>query len=132
MAKTSTFARSSLFNKIASTISRRLTTAPPPTLFINGKADASTQAAGGKILYHPKTKLAIAGYHDRDEDYPLHGELISTSLYEDVATEKWIAHEFQHNAKLTQTEAADLSAHLPLTSVISPYLQFATQKPASP
>ena len=96
------------------------------TLFINGKKDSSTDEVGGAIIYPENPKLSVAGYRDQDENYPLCGELVSATIYQDVATEEGIAHEFSHNAKLIDTTPKDLAAARPLESVILPYLQFAT------
>lgn len=96
------------------------------TLFINGKKDASTDLAGGAIVYPPNPRLTIAGYLDENENHPLSGELVSATLYEDVATEEGIAHEFEHNAQLIETTPDDPEARLPFEFVVSPYLQFTT------
>ena len=96
------------------------------SLFINGKKDATTDAVGGAIVYPENPKLFVAGYRDQDENYPLCGELVSATIYQDVASEEGIAHEFSHNAKLIDTTPKDLTAARPLESVVLPYLQFAT------
>lgn len=97
------------------------------TLYLNGKKENSTDVVGGPIIYPEKPNLAVAGYADQDENYPLSGELISATVYEDVATEEGIAHEFSHNAKLIEAEPQDIASSLPLTSIVSPYLQYPTQ-----
>lgn len=97
------------------------------TLFINGKKDTSSEVPGGAIVYPENPRLFVAGYFDRDENYPLSGELVSATVYEDVATADGIAHEFSHNAKLIQTTPKDIAADLPLKWVVSPYLQFPTK-----
>lgn len=96
------------------------------TLFVNGKKDTSTDAVGGPIVYPEPPRLVVAGYADKDENYPFCGELISASVYQDVATAEGIAHEFEHNAELVETTPLDLTSALPLESVVQPYLQFAT------
>ncbi|MDB4544782.1 metallophosphoesterase [Akkermansiaceae bacterium] len=95
-------------------------------LFINGKKDNSTTLPGGAILYPAKPRVTVAGYLDSDESHPFLGEIISAQVFEDVATEKWLSQEFLHNADFVNQKPQDVSAHQPLLSVVSPYLQFAT------
>ena len=98
------------------------------SLFVNGQKDNSTTVPGGAIVYPKDPRLTVAGYLDKDESHPFVGEIISAQVFEDVATEKWLAREFQHNAQLVKQTPQDISAHQPLTSVVSPYLQFATKE----
>jgi hypothetical protein len=95
-------------------------------LYVNGKKDSATTEVGGKIIYPEKPRVSVAGYFDKDENYPLMGELISAQIYRDVASAKGIAHQFEHNAELTKVTPVDLSMHQPLEPVIAPYLQFTT------
>ncbi|BDS07078.1 hypothetical protein NT6N_21180 [Oceaniferula spumae] len=95
-------------------------------LYVNGKLENQTENVGGKILYEKNTHLSVAGYRDRNEDFPHRGQLISVQVYEDVAKEAWIKKEFEHNAEITQLKPTDSSKFEPLASVIEPYLQYGT------
>jgi predicted phosphodiesterase len=96
-------------------------------IYVNGKRETSADEVGGKIVYEEGTQFAVAGYRDRNEDYPHIGEIVSAQVYDVVAKEKWIAQEFAHNADLTKEAPFDIDAHKPFELVISPYLQFGTR-----
>ena len=95
-------------------------------LYINGKREAASKDVGGKILYDKATRLALAGYRDRDENFPHRGELISVHVYDIAAKEKWVTEEFVHNAHLVNEEPSDPAQFEPLKHVVKPYLQFGT------
>ena len=96
-------------------------------LYVNGKQESVIEQVGGKILYEGGTVLAVAGYRDRNEDYPHVGEIVSVQVYDVAAKPAWVQQEFEHNAHLTHEEPFDMEAHRPFELWVSPYLQFGTQ-----
>ncbi len=96
-------------------------------IYVNGQRENSTDLVGGAIVYEPGTQFAVAGYRDRNEDYPHVGEIVSVQVYDVVAKQAWVKQEFAHNAELTKAEPFDIEAHKPFELLVAPYLQFGTQ-----
>ncbi len=96
-------------------------------IYVNGKREQATDAVGGGIVYEKGTQFAVAGYRDRNEDYPHIGEVVSVQVYDVTAKAKWVEQEFAHNAALANEKPFDLEAHKPFELLISPYLQFGTR-----
>ena len=95
-------------------------------LWVNGKLDSESSSQRGSVLYPTDGALAIGSYLDSNENFPHYGRLGAVAIYDVVAKEKWIAHDFEHQANWAALEPSrDLS--LEFKFLVKPYLQFCTQ-----
>ena len=94
-------------------------------LYVNGVLDATSKAQSGKIYYPKQAKLAVGGYVDQNENFPLAGTLREAYVYDIVATAKGVAHRFEHGEKLAATPAK-VQVKVPFEFEAKPFLQMAT------
>jgi hypothetical protein len=94
-------------------------------LYVNGQQDAVSDEQSGEI-YPPRTAPYIIGaVADRDEQHFHRGLIRDVSVYDLVATQKWVDHEFEHGSELVALAPAPPTEEL--TFVVPPYLQNVTQ-----
>ena len=85
------------------------------TLYVNGKAVVSSNSQKGKISYPPQAFYEIGAYHDKDENFPLDGEIHEVQLYNRALK----AGEVVGLAKSKKFAVAD-----PYQVATGPYLRF--------
>jgi predicted phosphodiesterase len=95
-------------------------------LYVNGALCASSRDQAGEIVYGARSQFVIGAALDTDEAYFHQGEICDVSVYDVVATEKWVAHDHADVADLLQTPAA-APEEGELRFVVTPYLQYVTQ-----
>ncbi len=66
------------------------------SLYVNGQLQASSKVQSGDILYSPHHTLALAGYKDQNESYPLVGAIHSVTLHADTLSKSSIARSFRN------------------------------------
>ena len=59
-------------------------------LYVNGSLSAQTDVQKGEIVYPPNAYFEIAAYHDKDENFPMNGEVHEIRLYNRVLTPEQI------------------------------------------
>lgn len=95
-------------------------------LYVNGKLDASSQEQSGDVLYPDRAPVIIGGYVDDNESYFHHGRVRDLAVYDIVAKQKWVTHEFEHSNELAAMEPY-IWIDPELRMIVPPYLQFVTQ-----
>lgn len=102
------------------------------SLYVDGKLDAQSTDQSGPVLYPDQpTAMTIGAYRDVDEDSRHHGRICEVVLYQDAATAKWVAGEFEHGRQLTELRivrvelAVDQDVEQKM--LVRPFLQFATK-----
>lgn len=91
-------------------------------LYVNGKADASTDEQSGDVLYADVAPMTIGRYLDDDEDFPMNGAVHEVVWSGSALANDKVAKQFNANAALAKLE--------PIANprfVLGPYLQFATR-----
>lgn len=94
-------------------------------LYVNGQLEGSSRAAAGLIYQSRSAPYVIGASIDRDERTVHRGLIRDVAVYDLAATEKWVAHEFEHANELVDLAPAEAPEEL--TFVVTPYLQFVTQ-----
>ncbi len=94
-------------------------------LYVNGQLDATTDAQQGAILYPEQATFALGAYLDKNERFPHHGRLGPVSIYDVAAKEKWVKHDFEHNAAWSGLPALK-DPSLEFSFLVKPYLQYGT------
>ncbi len=92
-------------------------------LYVNGKLDAESAEQKGAIVYPGAAKLAVGGYVDANENFPMTGSLKEVLIYDLVATAEGVAHDFEHNKVLADQEPAKLAINFEFEA--KPFLQMA-------
>lgn len=94
-------------------------------LWVNGILDGESDAQRGRILYPKQARLALAGYLDDNESFPLVGRLAQVVLYDVAAKPAWVAHDFEHQKDWIALPPM-LDPAKDFEFVVKPYLQFAS------
>ncbi len=94
-------------------------------LWVNGKLDAESVEQRGAILFPDAAKLAVGAYLDDNESFPHFGRIASVVIYDVAARDKWIAHDFEHQASWVVL-APQVDPSLDFEFLVKPYLQFGT------
>ena len=94
-------------------------------LYVNGKLDAESEEQSGPIAYPAKTPVSLGAYHDSNECIGHRGRLRQIAIYPLAAKSKWVEHDFEHLAALTERPADPIYSALQFA--VEPYLQFGTQ-----
>lgn len=94
-------------------------------LYINGKLDAETDQQHGDILYPQQGEFVLGAYKDRNEHTLLRGRVHEVAVYSLAAKAKWVEHDFEHQAALTEHVLQARPGALDW--VVKPFLQYATQ-----
>jgi hypothetical protein len=94
-------------------------------LYVNGKLDGESDGQSGEIYYARTAPYIIGAVADRDEQHFHQGLIRDVAVYDLVATEKWVEHEFEHGSELVAL--APVEAPDELRFVVPPYLQYVTQ-----
>lgn len=100
------------------------------TLYQDGEVVATSKEQSGDILWPDARRIAIGGYRDSDENFPLDGRIINFRLYDTCATEEWVKHDLEHGEEWRRMP---VDAPPPVTAeiVVQPYLQWITQTEAT-
>jgi concanavalin A-like lectin/glucanase superfamily protein len=69
-------------------------------LYVDGKKSASSDAPGGKIIYHDTQVLVAGAFKDRDEDYRLVGSLFEIALFNRALSKGEITKRFRKSKDL--------------------------------
>ncbi|MGE3881235.1 MAG: LamG-like jellyroll fold domain-containing protein [Planctomycetota bacterium] len=95
-------------------------------LYVNGVLDAASEEQSGAVFWPKSAALAVGAYHDRNEHFPHHGRIRDLAVYDLAASDKWVAHEFEHGKELAASPAV---VHYPdeLGFVVAPYQQWVTE-----
>ncbi len=94
-------------------------------IWVNGKLENESDAQSGEILYPHDAVMAIGGYVDKDETFPLAGRLRQVTVYDLAAKPTWIAHDFEHHQEWVSFKPA-IDTSVVLDFLVKPYLQYAT------
>lgn len=94
-------------------------------LYVNGKLDGESDEQSGPIYYSRTAPYIIGAVADRDERHFHQGSIRDVAVYDLVATQKWVDHEFEHGSELVALAARAIPDEL--TFIIKPYLQNVTQ-----
>lgn len=90
-------------------------------LYVNGRKDAESEAQSGPILYPTQaTPIAIGRYQDVNEQNPMQGRIAELKVYNAVAKDPWIAHDYEHRLVVAEAVAPRAGG---LEMMVQPYLQ---------
>ncbi len=94
-------------------------------LWVDGKLDGESKVQRGAVLYPAEARLALGAYLDDNEQFLHHGRIGSVTIYDVAAKQKWIEHDFEHQAAWAAM-APKKDASLDFKFLVKPYLQFGT------
>lgn len=97
-------------------------------LFVNGVLDAESTEQHGKVLYEPKTPIAIGAYMDSSELHPMQGQIRNVYLMDEAIPAGQIMEEFSRNRVIAQLDPV---SEQELEWVVEPFLCYATQHTVS-
>ncbi|MFO0912480.1 MAG: LamG-like jellyroll fold domain-containing protein [Pirellulales bacterium] len=95
-------------------------------LYVNGEQVASSRDQSGPILYGARTSCVIGAAADTDELICHDGLLRDVRIYDIVATQAWVTHDYEDGNELVRQGDPSV-ADDELVFVVTPYLQRATQ-----
>lgn len=93
-------------------------------IYVNGELRNSTYAQSGNILYPENAEFIIGSYKDKNENFPIKGNIAELALYNTALTGEEIKRLFNEHKYLSELKYEESSNTNFLTS---PYLQFATK-----
>jgi predicted phosphodiesterase len=93
-------------------------------LYVNGQLEATSALQTGTIYQSRYAPYVIGAIVDHDERIGHQGLIRDVAVYDLAATDKWVAHEFEHASELVALDAVEV--HEDLQFLVSPYLQFVT------
>ena len=94
-------------------------------IYVNGKAEASTTAQSGDLLYPEAAPYVLGAYQDSNEFHPHHGRIREVNVFGQAAKAEWVAREFAHNEALATEKWNEVEPSFEV--LVDPYLQFATK-----
>jgi len=93
-------------------------------LFINGELSGVAESQNGNINYPENAFFELASYHDKNENYKIHGSIYKVGLYEKAMSDYDIKSLYKENEQIMK--------NLPIINdqsifVVKPYMQHTTK-----
>jgi hypothetical protein len=93
------------------------------TLYVNGKAEATSTEQSGPIHYDRQQAFVLGAFRDENRLYPLRGALREVLVFHRTLGAAEVARDFEANAALSKADPVAEKPHF----VVHPYLQYPTQ-----